>query len=224
MAKNDWTDGQVVDAADLNALATQVNTNATDITANDTELATLTSEQAVDNYLFNAAILCQPTGQFCTLPRAQQNNSVAINSGDVNLTYFQAPVAMTINNVGTNSGDTAAVSVTTAKVGIYSVDDVSGDLSLVASTANTTTLWGSSFNSYQTAMAAPADLTAGTWYAVGIFAVATTMPSVIGNFVVDDANLAPRLCGLLTGQTDLPSSILGSDIGHNYRTFYTRLY
>lgn len=213
-----YDDGDVVDATDINAITTQVNTDTTNI-------GTLTSEQTSDNYLFNQSIISQPTGQFCTLPRGEQNTAASISTGELNLTYFQAPAAMTINNIGTVCGDIAAATITTAKLGIYSVNNSNGNLTLLASTANTTSgIWTSTFTGYTTALTSAATLVAGTWYAVGIIIVAGTMPSLIGNFVVDDANLAPRLCGLLTGQSDLASPITGGSVTHNFRLFYTRLY
>lgn len=211
-----YADGNIVDASDIDAITTQINTNTTNI-------GTLTAEQVTNSYLQNLTNISQPSSQFCTLPRIA-SNTVATATGELNLTYFQAPNAMTINNIGTVSGGTAAATVTTAQLGIYSVNASNGNLTLAGSTANTTTLWAATNTAYTTALTSATSLTAGVWYAVGILIVATTAPSLVGSTVLDDANLTPRLCGLLTSQTSLASPITGSSVNHNTRVFYTRLY
>lgn len=204
----DWQDGQLIHGADINNIAGQVNDNTTELAALNYNVA---------SQLFAS----QPTAMYCTLPRGQQNE-VTVNSGELNLTYFQAPSGLAVSNVATSSMGTAAASVTLAKVGIFEVDG-SGNLTLIGSTPNTTNLYANTYLVYETAFTASVSLTQGHTYAVGTIIVAGTPPTMVGSYTTSDANLAPRLCGLLTGQTDLPSSITAGAVASNYRAFYARL-
>lgn len=203
MALSDtWTDGQTVHGSDLNDFADAIIEVEADIGA--------------------SLLLSQPTGQLCTLPRAQQID-VTLTSGELNLTYFQSPIDLTASHVGIVSGSTAGVGVTLAKLGLYSVDS-SGNLTLIGSTANTTSLFAASYTPYETALAASTELARGSVYAFGLVVTATTMPTLNGAFVIDDANLPPRLCGALESQTDLPASIAVGDVGDNFRVLYARFF
>lgn len=198
--RDDWADGDTVHGTDLNDIADNVN------------------------FLVAAAanaIISQPSGAICTLPRARSDEA-PVSSGELNLTYFQAPAAYTVHNATIFTGDTAAAGVTVAKIGIFSVDE-SANLTLIGSTPNTPTIAAATYTSYDTALSAPVTFTQGLYYAAGILIAATTPPSLAGNYVLTDANLAPRLCGQLSGQADLPSTIAAADVANNYRVFYTRI-
>lgn len=206
---NNWQDGQTVHGSDINAISSQINEDTNAIAELQTELSA-------------PLILSQPTAMFCTLPRTQENE-VTVGVRELNLTYFEAPSALPVANIGCLTGSTAAASVTLAKFGIYSVDP-SGNLTLIAATANTTGLFAGTYSGYQAALTASVSLAQGSMYAVGYLIDAVTMPTLIGSYTVDDANLPPRICGLLTSQTDLPSSIPAGSVAHNYRVFYARLF
>lgn len=166
--------------------------------------------------------LTQPDGMLCTLPRYQQNGAT-VASGELNLTYFQAPVDDTYEHLALAGHATAAVDLTMAKVGIYSVDG-SWNLTRIGSTDNETDILGTPYLTYPMDLLAPVSLTRGGIYAVGQLIKAATPPSLVGAYVVPDANLEPRLCGLLTDQDDLPETITDAAVSYNYRAFYTRLY
>lgn len=149
------------------------------------------------------------------VPRRNLMNSAAVShtSGTLALSYFTADKTETINNVTLYTGTTAAgATPTLVRVGIYSLDG-SGNGTLVASTPNDTTLLAAASTAYTKALSAPFSKVAGTRYAIGLLVVSgATMPSFQGPLAVSSApsqtvfGLPPRLCGRLTGQTDLPAS------------------
>lgn len=160
-----------------------------------------------------------PEGQLTTLPRWGSLTAVPPASGDLNLTYFQAETDLVAATVSLVVNDTAASGLTLAKVGLYAVDDA-WDLTLLGSTANTTSTFSSTFTTYPLSLSAPAQLNAGGIYAVGAVMAGTTMPHLSGTFSADAANLWPRLCSKLSGQTDLPETITDASTAWNYFMFY----
>ncbi|MBN2445530.1 MAG: hypothetical protein JXO22_02310, partial [Phycisphaerae bacterium] len=115
----------------------------------------------------------------------------------------------------TLTGATAAVGATLCRIGIYSVDAGTGDLTLVASTANDTALWIAANTAYTKALSASFSKTAGSQYAVGVLCVgASTAPTMVGQSAIaaTEAALSPRLSGLVSGQTDLPSNITAGSV------------
>jgi hypothetical protein len=145
-----------------------------------------------------------------TLPRRLCSTSgVATTNGFLRLTYFTARKTETVTQIRTVTGATAAVAPTLCRVGIYSVDG-SGNLTLIASIANDTTLWLAASTGYTRSLSASFSKTKGTRYAVGHIVVgSTTAPNLFGSAAVtaSEAAIAPRLCGLLSSQTDLPATI-----------------
>ena len=136
-------------------------------------------------------------------------------TGQLILTYFTARRNETINNVNTITLGTAATGTTLARVGIYSVA-TSGDLTLVASTANDTTMWGTAYSGNTKALSAPWSKVAGQRYAFGTLFVGTTGPKFAGVLAVNGASLgkAPRLAGSVASQADLPSTITNATISN----------
>jgi hypothetical protein len=140
-------------------------------------------------------------------------------SGTVHLSYFTARKTETAANIRMLSDNTAATGVTLARMGIYSVDG-SGNLTLIASTANDTTLFDDAYSPYQKAFTASFTKTKGTRYAAAILVVGTGMPTITGITCSGaDASLAPRICGMVTGQSDLPASITAGSVAEDYRIF-----
>lgn len=144
------------------------------------------------------------------------------SSGELHLTYFTATKTEAITSLAMYSGATAAATVTLIRWGVYSVA-ANGDLTLIAATANDTTV----FNAIQTRFVRPLTTTwaktAGTRYAIGFLVVATTMPSVygpsdIGTTLADTLwGREPRLAAKRIGQTDLPATILATALGDSRR-------
>jgi hypothetical protein len=108
----------------------------------------------------------------------------------------------------------AGVSMTTVRLGLYTWNETSGTATLVARTANDTTIFGTAntlqSRAFDTAGGFPETYTmlAGSAYAFALVCVATsTMPFVAGistNAVLTFAS--PRIFANLTGQTDLPGT------------------
>ncbi|MEE3066571.1 MAG: hypothetical protein VYA67_21960 [Actinomycetota bacterium] len=222
--RQNWADGQTVHGADLNEFSEEILETATEVESLTDDVAE--DGAAIDslNASVNSLIAArQPAGQLCTLSRSMANY-VAPAVGEINLTYFRAPAALSFSNIGVVCGDVVVTALTLAKFGVWSVAG-NGNLTRIGVTANATGILGDEFANYQVPLLAAASLTPNQWYAYGFIVDADDpMVKLAGSFVLDDANLEPRLCGLLTGQTDLPASIAAGDIGHNYRTFYARLF
>jgi len=159
-----------------------------------------------------------------TLPRLSVTGFASSGSGSLRLTYFTARKTETINSVRIYTGGTAASGGTLCRIGIYS-EDGSGNLTLVASTANDTALWIAGSTSYAKSLSASFSKVRGTRYAVGPLFVGTTAPNFIGyNFLpAGEAGQAPRLGALLGGQTDLPSSIAVGSISNQSNLSYIAL-
>jgi hypothetical protein len=138
------------------------------------------------------------------------NTANALVSGTQYFTFFTPLASRTVSEITMSSAGTAAATVTTVKMGLYTYDGTTA--TLVAETDNDATVFTSTFTSYTRSFstgggyAANYDLVAGTRYALGLIVVATTMPSVYmsNTFVPNSLNvLDPRLSGSVTGQTDL---------------------
>lgn len=148
------------------------------------------------------------TSGITTMHRNDDMTGQLTSAGSLRFTYFTPRETVTVASVRTISGSQAAVGSTLCKVGIYTVDEA-GDMTLVASTANTTSLWSSTNTRYTTALSSPYEVVRGTRYAVATLCVgASTAPYIVGlgNGNADELAEAPRLCGALFSQTDLPAS------------------
>jgi len=147
-----------------------------------------------------------------TFPRRTISaNTAATTNQTVRLTYFVARVGETVTQVRTLSGGTAASGTTLAKVGVYSEDAATGNLTLVGATANTTTLWGTASTAYTTALTASFAKVRGGRYALGVLWVGTTAPTLQGitlPSVTTETSVSPRMSATVSGaQSDLPSTV-----------------
>lgn len=139
-----------------------------------------------------------------------RDQSIAPVTQELILTYFTARKSETVNNVRVNTGNTAAAATPTlCRIGLYSVDGA-GNLTLVASTANDTTLFAGTFTVYTRAFSVGYALVAGSRYALGLLVVsAAAMPKFGGIFPGGGVNaeiaIAPQLAGHITAQADLPA-------------------
>ena len=146
--------------------------------------------------------------------RVHASGDISPASGDVVLIYFTNYRDIIAKDVEVRVGNNAASGLTLARIGIYEVSPINSDLTLIASTANSTT----GFNQYsevQRPLSSTVQLDIGKRYAVGVIFVGTTPPSVVKAACSSDYGLngkPPRLCGKLTGQTDLPSTITDSSL------------
>jgi hypothetical protein len=177
---------------------------------------TATNTPSTDIYNGNAIA----TGEEI-LPRLNVNSAQPLNaSGTLHLIYFTARKTETINNIRMSTDATAATGTTLARMGIYSVNAGTGDLALVAACANDAALFGGTYTPYQRALTAAFNKVKGTRYAVGVLVVGTGMPAITATTCAGaDAALVPRLCGIVTGQADLPANVTGGTVADDYRLF-----
>ena len=147
-----------------------------------------------------------------------------LTSGLVRLTYFTAKKTETITSVRVGTGTTAAGTPTLCRIGIYEVDG-SGNLTLVASTANDTALWAAQNTTYTKALSASWSKVAGQRYAIGLLFVGTTAPTIQGQVLSlgDELGQAPRLCGGRSGQSDLPSTITVGNVADTSHQCYVAM-
>lgn len=150
------------------------------------------------------------SGEATMRRRDISSNAVATSTGSLRLTYFTARKTETITSLRLVSGSTAAAATPTlVRAGVYSVA-TNGDLTLVASIANDTTIFAAVLTGYTRALTASLAKVAGQRYAVGLLVVTgVAAPTVLGNLYMasSEAGQAPRLCAAFHGQTDLPASI-----------------
>lgn len=140
-------------------------------------------------------------------------------SGGVQLQYFTADKTETINTLTAYTGTVAAgATPTLVRYGVYSVA-ANGDLTLVASTPNDTTLLAATNTAYPKALSASLAKVAGTRYATAIIVVtAAALPTFHGQQLTATTVMntllrdSPPLVGRLTGQTDLPASITAASL------------
>lgn len=147
-----------------------------------------------------------------SLPRVlAQNGAVALASGTMRLSYFRALKTEVINNVKSDSRGTASAVPTLCRMGFYSVA-ANGDIALLAACASDTAIWSVTNTQYVAALTGPFNKVAGTWYAAAALYTGTTGPTIDGQNLVLGAEsaLANRICGIVTGQVDLPATVVNA--------------
>lgn len=165
------------------------------------------------------------TGQETILRLLATQSVGASASGQVRLSYFTARKSETWTQVKLSTGGTAAAATPTlCRVGLYSVA-ANGDLTLVASIANDTTLFAATNTMYTRSFSASYAVTAGQRYAWGIIVVtAVALPTFVSlappGALSADMLLAPRISGQQGGQTDLPNSIVNASVAASAQVNY----
>lgn len=154
------------------------------------------------------------TPRIITGPRDVSGNSVTLVSGTASFTAFTSPVTATVTQLFLASRGTAAATVTSNRLGLFTVD-ASGNLSLVARCASDITIANATFQantrSFNTTGGYPASYTLmqGQRYAIGCLWVATTPPIVYGcNTSGPPGTITwlPWNSSTITGQSDLATS------------------
>ncbi len=156
--------------------------------------------------------------------------ALTCNSGELRLTFFTNRKAFTATKLQMKTGTTAAAATPTlCKMGLYVVE-TNGDLTLIGATASdTATMFRATQTVYEVAMTASVAMLAGSRYAMGplivtgaasanFAGVAPTGMTTGGAVLM--SSTAPVLTGILTGQTDLPSSITAGSLGTTAQMFY----
>lgn len=131
--------------------------------------------------------------------RAVTSGEATLTPGALCLTYFTAAKTEEIGQVRTCTGPEAADGASLCRIGVYEVDNI-GNLTLVASTANDTSLWSASNTTSGSAFINSFQKKRGVRYALGCLIVgASKSVGVIGlaSLHRDEAAESPRLCGSL---------------------------
>ena len=138
--------------------------------------------------------------------------------GTVRFTYFTARKSEAINNIRMWAGTTIAAGLTLARMGVYLEDPTTRALSLLGASVNDTALFAVANTGYTKALNATVNKAKGQRYAVAVLMTGTTAATLLGTAVptvaADMWAGAPRLAGLLAGQTDLPASVAVGSIAN----------
>lgn len=158
-----------------------------------------------------------------TFPRslATASGAVSMASQTLHLTYFTAVRTFTTTQAVILNGTAAAATPTLVRAGIYSVA-ANGDLTLVASFANDTTLFSVANTVATKNWTASLGLTAGQRYALGVLVVtAASAPALTGaqfgsalGAFANRLGRPPRMAGVVTGQADLPGTVANASVGN----------
>jgi len=139
--------------------------------------------------------------------------------------FFTPSVTVTVSAITIVTTNTAGSGLTLARMGLYTFDETTA--TLVARTANDTTLFNAANTSYtrsfDTTGGYPANytLTAGTRYGVGVFSAGTSLPSYsLKTLHYATGNLTPRMAAVSTSASDLPTSIT---MGNSNTMIFARL-
>lgn len=149
------------------------------------------------------------------------SSTSGLASGRIFFGFFTARANRTVTGFRIDTGNTAAATITLARLGLYTSNLDGSSLTCVAACAPSTTLGTATFTPYTAAFATntvggqamPTSyaLAEGARYAIGGIWVGTTMPTFYGqsNLYNLAASRSPRLAGILNGQTDLVLTATG---------------
>jgi len=156
-----------------------------------------------------------------TFERFLANSSaLALSSGSMRLAYFRATKTRTVTTLELPSGSVAAgATPTLCRAGFYLIDSA-GAGTLVASCANTTTLWAGTTTNYTPALTASFTFERGLLYAGAVLCVTgATAPQIHGRTDSTLSTAGPvsviargRYAAVLAGQTDLPASFTDASL------------
>lgn len=158
-------------------------------------------------------------------------NTATLVSGRMYLHYFTAEMAASVVSVQTYTGSPGAgATPTLVRLGVYQIDPVTGAGTLVASTPNDVTQYGSQQSTWTRSFTTPFTKERGIRYAAAMLIVtAYTTPAIVGvgtgNTAFPDSMLgrAPRVTGAVGGLTDLPATFTAGDVD-NTRVVPTYLF
>jgi hypothetical protein len=159
--------------------------------------------------------------------RLAMQTQAAFTSGYVQLAFTTCRTSFTASKIRTYSGTAAGATPTLVKLGIYS-EAANGDLTLLAATANTPTIYATANTKYEPALTTTVNLVAGNRYALAAIVVTTaalpTTPTSFGaSAAQQELAIAPRRAGNRTGQSDLPATIPSGNINAFYAIYLVAL-
>jgi hypothetical protein len=150
---------------------------------------------------------------YCVPARSNGWANVSGTSGTLRMTSFMVPSNITCAYLQVaTTNNVPASGVTMGKLGIYSKDAVGDGWTLIASTANTTTLKTVGSSLHKVALITPVALVPDKLYAAAEIIVASTAAASYGMTGISsaDAGITPQKSFFAAGQTDLPSTITPS--------------
>lgn len=235
--KSTWATNEVVKPQDYNELSqlaidTQNATIAAQADADAAQAAAAAAQSTANGAAsvagtamqFSDMLPCESlVDGFCLPHRLLPGVSLSLVSGRVQLEYFVAPKTVTLSNINKYTGTTpqSGTAPTVIKMGVYSVAG-DGALTRIAVTANDTTLFPTTNALAAKAFLAPCPFVEGQLYAVALLVVtAGTIPTIWGTTSLGAGLLGiqPRLCGQITGQTDLLASYAAAGTAASIFTF-----
>ena len=155
------------------------------------------------------------------------SSAATATSGNMRLSFFTALKNETITSVRAVTGTTAAAATPTlCRFGVYQVDEATGDLTLIASTPNDTTLFSSTTTAYTKDLSEPFVKYKGIRYAVAVLVVsAVATPTFQGNNSVPSVEsfVSPIMCATRSGQADLPATVAAADLNSVSSNLYFAL-
>lgn len=120
------------------------------------------------------------------------NNGV---SGFQFLSYFTAKSNATVAQAKFETGSQGNSAVTLVRVGLWTVA-ANGDLALVASTPNDTSLGNAGYTGYTKALSVSYTFVPGQRYAAGVLQVASTIAFLLGPYTIQRVSVSPRKCAI----------------------------
>jgi hypothetical protein len=147
--------------------------------------------------------------------RMQRLDTITLSTGVMVFGYFSARLSEAITQVRMRTG-TGSITPTLVRLGLYSVD-AAGAGTLVASTANDTSLLTGNNTTYTKAFSAGFTKVASQRYAFGVLIVGGTPGQILSvNLQTGvEAALAPRVAGALSGLSDIPGSFVDASMVSN---------
>ena len=149
-------------------------------------------------------------------PRHSNGNAL-ITAGTAYFTYFTPLTTATVGNISVSSAGTISTGATLIRFGLYTVNESTGALTLVARTASDTTIFSAVNTLYTRVFATtggyPATyaLQRGIRYALGIIVVGGTPGNAYlagsGLIPVSMVSLTPILRSFASAQSDLPATV-----------------
>ena len=204
------TTGKLAD----NAVTTIKITNLNVTTAKIADGAVTAAKLNGDAFGGLAANLNQSLAVVDVAPRPG-NSSASLSSGNVYFTFFSPMWSSTVDSISVASAAVLTSGVTRIRFGLYTFNESTGAATLVARTAESTSIFASANTLatllFNTTGGFPATYTLapGTRYALGVIIVATNPGSVYTAYNSQPlvlSSLAPRTTGVVGGQTDLPTT------------------
>jgi hypothetical protein len=198
----------------VNELDTAVSANAAAIAANTAEVTRL--RNAAEGDLLRGIV---------PLDRRNIAAQTTIATGRLLLGYATSRENLTLTKMRFMMGTTAAgATPTLVKLGIYR-EETDKSITLLGQTANDPTMCNTINAAVERPLAVAVPVTAGTRYAVTfIIVTAAAAPGLLGSVNQSAAGaemvLAPRVCGTVTSQTDLPATVAAGSIGVSNVLYY----